>query len=62
MPIVKYRQFGDRPAPQLIRISVPGWAGDKETRADGNHEQPWHCIPFSESARYGVELLYPYDI
>lgn len=62
MPTVKYRQFGDRPAPQLIRISVPGWAGDKETRADGNHEQPWHCIPFSESARYGIELLYPYDV
>ena len=61
MPIVKYRQFGDRPPPQQIRINVPGWAGDKSPRADGSHEQPWHCMPFSESARYGLELVYPYD-
>jgi len=62
MPLVKYRQFGDRPAPQPIKITVPGWAGAKQERADGNHEQPWHCIPFSESARYGLELVYPYDV
>jgi hypothetical protein len=62
MPIVKFRQFGDRPAPQPIRITVPGWAGDKDPRADGKHEQPWHCLPFSESARYGLELVYPYDV
>ncbi len=62
MPIVKFRQFGDRPAPQPIKITVPGWAGTKAPRVDGNHEQPWHCIPFSESARYGIELLYPYDV
>jgi hypothetical protein len=62
MPVVKFRQFGDRPAPQPIRIAVPGWAGDKQPREDGRHEQPWHCIPFSESARYGFELLYPYDV
>jgi hypothetical protein len=24
-------------------------------------EQAWHCLPFSESARYGIELFYPYD-
>ena len=24
-------------------------------------EQPWHCLPFSEAARYGVELFYPYE-
>jgi hypothetical protein len=23
-------------------------------------EQAWHCLPFSEGARYGIELLYPY--
>jgi len=62
MPLVKFRQFGDRPAPQPIKITVPGWAGDKAPRADGQHEQPWHCIPFSESARYGLELVYPYDV
>lgn len=62
MPVVKFRQFGRRPAPQPIRIAVPGWAGDRQPREDGRHEQPWHCIPFSESARYGFELLYPWDI
>ena len=62
MPIVKFRQFGERPDPRPIRITVPGWAGAKDPRADGSHEQPWHCLPFSESARYGIELLYPYDI
>ena len=61
MPIVKYRQFGPRNPPQPIKIAVPGWAGDKSPRADGSHEQPWHCIPFSESARYGLELLYPFE-
>jgi len=59
MPIVRYRLFGDRPPPQPIKVTVPGWAGDKQPRADGNHEQPWHCIPFSEYARYGIELAYP---
>jgi len=60
MPKVTYRQPNDRPPPRPIRIGVPGWAGDKQPRADGNHEQPWHCLPFSESARYGLELLYPF--
>ena len=41
-------------------MQIPGWAGAQQPRADGNHEQPWHCTPFSESARYGVELLYPF--
>lgn len=61
MPVVRYRSHRDRATPRLIRITVPGWAGAQEPRADGSHEQPWHCIPFSESARYGVELLYPFD-
>ncbi|MBB3957612.1 hypothetical protein [Novosphingobium sediminicola] len=61
MPVVSYRSYGDRSDPQQIRITVPGWAGSSEQRVDGSHEQPWHCIPFSESARYGVELLYPFD-
>jgi hypothetical protein len=61
MPIVKYRLHGHRPPPQPIRLEIPGWAGTRELRVDGSHEQPWHCAPFSESARYGLELLYPFD-
>lgn len=61
MPTVKFRHHGHRSPPQPIRINVPGWAGDKDPRADGSHEQAWHCIPFSESARYGLELLYPFE-
>ena len=61
MPLLKYRMHGVRPAPRLVELSIPGWAGAAEPRADGSHEQPWHCGPFSESARYGVELLYPFE-
>ena len=60
MPVVTFRQHGPRLPPQKIKIDVPGWAGDKQPRADGSHEQAWHCIPFSESARYGLELVYPF--
>jgi hypothetical protein len=61
MPMLKYRLHGHRAPPQLIQMPIPGWAGEPQPRADGSHEQPWHCTPFSESARYGVELLYPFD-
>jgi hypothetical protein len=62
MPTLKYRLHGTRPPPQLIKLAIPGWAGDPgHPRADGSHEQPWHCVPYSESARYGVEVLYPFD-
>ena len=61
MPEVKYRLHGDRPAPRPIKLTVPGWAGAREPRANGSHEQPWHCAPFAESATYGLELLYPFD-
>lgn len=61
MPHVKYRLHGSRPLPQPIKIRIPGWAGAREPRADGSHEQPWHCAPFTESATYGLELLYPFD-
>ena len=60
MPTLKYRLHGHRPPPQPVQLQIPGWAGAQQPRADGNHEQPWHCTPFSESARYGVELLYPF--
>ncbi|HEX7391196.1 MAG TPA: hypothetical protein VF286_13890 [Acidiphilium sp.] len=58
---VKYRLFEPRLAPRRTRIEVPGWAGEKQPRRDGSHEQAWHCAPFVESAQYGIELFYPYD-
>ena len=61
MPEVRYRLHGNRSAPRPTKMSVPGWAGAREPRADGSHEQPWHCAPFAESATYGLELLYPFD-
>ena len=60
MPTVKYRLHGNRIPPRPIKLEIPGWGGAQQPRADGSHEQPWHCTPFSESARYGVELLYPF--
>lgn len=61
MPTLKYRLHGHRPAPRPTEMPIPGWGGEPQPRADGSHEQPWHCTPFSESARYGVEVLYPFD-
>lgn len=61
MPEVKYRLHGRRPVPRPIKLSVPGWGGARQPRANGSHEQPWHCAPFAESATYGLELLYPFD-
>ncbi len=61
MPIVKVRWHGQRLSPQRIKLDVPGWGGAKQPRADGNHEQAWHCIPFSEYALYGLEVVYPFD-
>ena len=58
---VKYRLFEPRLAPRRTKLEVPGWAGKREPRKDGSHEYAWHCVPFSESARYGIELFYPYD-
>ena len=61
MPLLKHRLHGDRLPPQPVQMPIPGWAGQPQPRADGSHEQPWHCTPFSESSRYGIELLYPFD-
>jgi hypothetical protein len=58
---LKYRMSGDDLRPRRTKLEIPGWAGSPERRADGSHEQPWHCIPFSEAAKYGVEVFYPYD-
>lgn len=58
---VRYRLFEPRLAPRRTKLDVPGWAGTSEKRQDGSHEQAWHCLPFVEGARYGLELFYPYD-
>ena len=61
MTTVKYRLFEPRLTPRRTRIEVPGWAGQPEPRKDGSHEYGWHCMPFVESAQYGIELFYPFD-
>jgi hypothetical protein len=60
MPTVKYRTIDPELRVRRTKLDMPGWAGRSEPRADGSHEQPWHCIPFSEAARAGIEVLYPY--
>jgi hypothetical protein len=47
--------------PRRTKLEIPGWGGTPEPRREGSREQPWHCVPFSESAQYGIELIYPYD-
>lgn len=61
MPTVKYRVIGPGLPPQRTQVPVPGWGGEPQPRADGSHEQVWHCTPFSEGAKYGFELIYPFD-
>jgi hypothetical protein len=61
MQKVKYRLNDPRLAPRRTRLEIPGWAGEREPRANGSREQVWHCVPFSEGAQYGIELFYPYD-
>jgi hypothetical protein len=61
MHTVKYRLFEPRLKPRRTKLDVPGWAGEREPRKDGSHEYAWHCVPFAESARYGIELFYPFD-
>ncbi len=61
MQRVKFRSIEPRLQPRRVKMPVPGWAGDPQPRANGSHEQPWHCTPFSEMAKYGIEILYPYD-
>ena len=57
---VKYRSFTPGLDPRRTKLEVPGWGGERAPRKDGSMEQAWHCLPFSEAARYGVELFYPY--
>ena len=57
---VKYRSFTPGLDPRRTKLEVPGWGGEREPRKDGSMEQAWHCIPFSEGARYGIEIFYPH--
>lgn len=61
MDSIKYRLNDSRLAPRRTRMEIPGWSGDRQPRANGSHEQVWHCVPFSEGAQYGIELFYPYE-
>ncbi len=61
MHTIKYRLFEPRLGPRRTKLEVPGWAGEPQPRRDGSHEYAWHCIPFAESASYGIELFYPFD-
>ncbi len=61
MPVVKYRVHGTGLPRRQTELPVPGWAGEPQPRVDGSHEQIWHCAPFSEGARYGIEILYPFE-
>lgn len=60
MHTVKYRTYEKKLSPRRTRMDIPGWAGKPEPRRDGSQEHAWHCIPFSESAKYGIELFYPF--
>jgi hypothetical protein len=61
MKRVPYRVVNPKLAPRRTKYEIPGWAGKPESRRDGAHEHPWHCISFTEGAHYGIELFYPYD-
>ena len=40
---------------------LPAGRASASRGKDGSMEQAWHCLPFSEAARYGIELFYPYS-
>ena len=60
MHLVKYRSHTPDLNPRRTKLEVPGWGGQREPRKNGSMEQAWHCLPFSEGARYGVELFRSY--
>jgi hypothetical protein len=61
MHTIKYRLTEPRLTPRRTKIEIPGWAGNPSPRVEGSQEYPWHCIPFTEAARYGIEIIYPYE-
>jgi hypothetical protein len=60
MSTVKYRLVNPGLRPRRTKLEIPGWAGKSQPRATGSHEHPWHCLPFTEGAQYGIEIFYPY--
>jgi hypothetical protein len=56
-----WRLYQPKLQPRRTKLEISGWGGKPEPRKEGLREQPWHCVPFSESAQYGIEILYPYD-
>jgi len=61
MHTVKCRTYEKRLSPRRTKMDIPGWAGQPVPRRNGSHEYAWHCVPFTESATYGIELFYPFD-
>jgi hypothetical protein len=60
MPIVKYRLTEPKLSPRRTKLQVPGWAGEPVPRKDGEQEYSFHCVPFSEYVKGGMEALWPY--
>ena len=60
MPLIKFRSMNPGLRPRRTLLEVPGWAGEPDTLQTGPSAQPWHCIPFTEAARWGVEVPYPH--
>jgi hypothetical protein len=60
MQKVKFRLANPGLQPRRTKLVMPGWAGTPSPRRDGSHEQVWHCMPFTEGAQYGIEVVYPY--
>lgn len=61
MHAVKFRLANPDLHPRRIKLEMPGWGGSPDPRRDGSHQQVWHCMPFTEGAQYGFEVLYPYE-
>lgn len=58
---IKYRIWGKGLPPQKIKLQIPGWAGSDGEYKNGAKPQPWHCKPFVDGSKYGLELIYPFD-
>ena len=61
MQAVRYRVANPDLKPRRTKLEMPGWGGTPQPRVDGSHEQVWHCMPFTEGAQYGIEVLYPHQ-
>ena len=61
MQEIKFRLANPALKPRRTTLEMPGWAGKPEPRTDGSQEYAWHCVPFTESAQYGIEVFYPYE-